>query len=95
MSRWKYATATVKAGENAASVRQLSAGERARFAHLAAEPRKDAGAAVGMMIDLVVMGSIESLSREEVEQMPGQLLELAAQKILELSGLKEDEAKKE
>lgn len=96
VGRWKYKTAVVTVEDNAVTVRGLTAGERAEF--LAHSKKVKAGEAnAAETPNLVAKAGVvdPSLSDEELAGMPGQLLEAAVAKILELSGVKADDEKKD
>lgn len=98
MSRWKYRTEKVTVDENTVTVRGLTAGERQRFAEVsksrkaARDANQDPGDPLAVPKLVAKFGVIDpALSDEELEAMPGDLLDAAVNKILELSGVKGDE----
>lgn len=99
MSRWKYRTATVTVDENTVTVRGLTAGERKEFAEASKKSReaKEAGTPGASPLDVPRLvarcGVIDpKLTDEDIESMPGDLLDAVVLKVLELSGVKTDEA---
>lgn len=106
MSRWKYKVASVTVDENTVSVRGLTAGERMEFAEQSRKAREERAAASesptvvvralpsALAVPRLVakLGVVDPpLTDEDVETMPGDLLDAVVTKILELSGVKSDE----
>lgn len=100
MSRWKYRTEAVTVDENTVTVRGLTAGERMQFAETS-KKIKDAKAAgttepatnmsVPRMVAKFGIVADPLLTDQDLTDMPGDLLDAAVTKILELSGVKGDE----
>lgn len=90
MSRWKYKQATVTAGENSQTVRQLTAEERGWVAGARAklgDPKTaDKEALVKIQQEVVRKASVNpELSEQDVAEMPGDLLDACASKVMELT----------
>lgn len=97
MSRWKYKTETVTAGENSQKVRQLTAGERHQFAMATKKAKEDPSDQTDRLRMLATFGCVDpELTEADVDAMPGDLLGACVEKIMELSGLggKKDDEKK-
>lgn len=97
-SRWKYKTEKVTVDENTVTVRGLTAGERVEFSDTSKKVKAGEIPASQVPRMVVKMGCTDALSDEDVTAMPGELLDAACTKILELSGVKgggEGEEKKE
>jgi hypothetical protein len=99
-SRWKYRTEDVTVDENTLTVRGLTAGERMQFAEISKKVKAAAAAgtvdpAANMSVPRMVakFGIVANppLTDEDLTDMPGDLLDAAVTKILELSGVKGDE----
>jgi hypothetical protein len=101
--RWKYKTATVTVDENTVTVRGLTVGERAEFAEVSKtlKAQRDAGEAspraamhVPRMVAKFGIVAEPPLEDADVLAMPGDLLDAAVTKILELSGVNTDNDEK-
>jgi hypothetical protein len=97
VSRWKYRTETVTVDENSVTVRGLTAGERTQFAETSkrvkdakAAGNVDPGAAMNVPRMVAKFGIVANppLTDDDLTSMPGDLLDAAVTKILELSGVK-------
>lgn len=94
MSRWKYKTAEVTVGENTQKVRGLTVGERKKFAIASMEIKAGNRPATDLPGMIVGFGCIDpSLTKEDVEAMPSDLLDAAVSKIMSLTGFKDEEKK--
>lgn len=96
-ARWKYRCEKVTVDENTVTVRGLTAGERVAFAETSKKVKAGEVPATAIPHQVVKAGCMDGLSDENVTSMPGDLLDAACRKILELSGVKggADEEKKE
>jgi hypothetical protein len=95
MSRWKYKTDTVTVGENSQAVRMLTAGERKQFAQASQKIKAGEMQKSDLPALVAKMGCTNpTLSEEELEAMPPDLLDACVSKIMELTGFKagDDEA---
>jgi hypothetical protein len=100
-TRWKYRTATVEVEENTVMVRGLTAGERQTFAETSKAIKEGKAAGdqvtalyVPRMVAKFGIVSDPPMTEEDIAAMPGNLLDAAVTKILELSGVKSDDAEK-
>lgn len=94
MSRWKYPTKTVTVDGNSVMVRCLTAKERSFV--MENKTKREAGAEGALNtselgVQIVMMGSVEKLSKEDVESMPSELLDQCAADIMELTNGKKAE----
>lgn len=91
MSRWKYKTALVTVGDNSQTVRQMTADERAYIASERAklgDPKAPANKEPQMRLqrELVQRAAINpELSEQDAKDMPADLLDACAGKIMELT----------
>ena len=91
-ARWKYRTEKVTVDENTVTVRGLTAGERVKFAEFQKERKEKGLPATDITRRVAQFGVIDPpLEAADLESMPGDLLDAAVQKIMELSGVKTDE----
>jgi len=99
VSRWKYRTETVTVDENTVIVRGLTAGERTHFMETSKKIKEakaagttDTAAAMSVPRMVAKFGIVTdpTLSDEDLTTMPGDLLDAAVTKILELSGVKSE-----
>lgn len=91
-TRWKYRTEAVKVDENTVTVRGLTAGERLKFAEFQKERKEKGLPATEITRKVAKFGVIEPpLEDDDLDAMPGDLLDAVVAKILELSGVKPDE----
>lgn len=82
MSRWKYQTELVTVGENSASIRSLTAGERLKFT----EMRKTM-TGVEVKHAIVKFCCVDPApGSEEFGDMPGDLFDAVFDKIIEMAG---------
>lgn len=92
MSRWKYKTATVTVGDNSQDVRQLTQSERAEFAASSQKIKKGEMQPIELPPLVVGFAAINpKLTKEEVADMPGDLMDACVDRIMELSGLGDDD----
>lgn len=78
---WKYKTAKVTIDENSITVRALTQAERVKFSQQMKEDKLIAPALI------VSMGALDpKLSLEDVGDAPGELVDAAMSKIMELTG---------
>lgn len=92
VGRWKHRTATVTAGENSQKVRGLTAGEREAF--IESNKKRVAGEITGgeAARGIIVAGCVDPpVIDAEAATMPSDLHDACVAKILELSGLKDDD----
>lgn len=99
MSRWKYRTESVTVDENTVTVRGLTAGERTQFAETSKKVKEakaagttDPAAAMSVPRMVAKFGIVANppLTDDDLTTMPGDLLDAAVTKILELSGVKSE-----
>lgn len=96
VSRWTYVKEEVTVGGNSQTVRKLTSGERAAFAQSAKKIAAGEMEATELPFVVAKFGCIDpSLTREDLEGMPPDLLDACVRKILELSGMGDDPEKKE
>lgn len=94
MSRWAYKTETVTVGGNSQKVRQMTAGERQKFAQFSKDQK--AGKADNNDLPALIagFGCVDpAVTKEELADMPADLLDAVVAKIMELTGFKDDEKK--
>lgn len=93
--RWKYRTAVVTVGENSQKVRGLTAGERRAFAEKSKAMKAAGEGGANMLPNFVVQaGAVDpTLTDEDVDAMPPDLLDACSEKVFELTGA--DREKKE
>jgi len=87
--RWKYKTDTVTVGENSVVVRQLTVRERLQFAN-ASKAVKEGKLEPIELPKVVLQAGIEGLSDQESLDMPADLVDAAVNRILELSGIRDE-----
>jgi hypothetical protein len=96
VSRWTYPTFDVVVGSNKQQVRCLTARERREFSGLGAKVRDKEIFAAQIPEFVVQWGAINpTLSMEEVQDMPTDLIDACREKIMELTGFRDDDEKKE
>lgn len=96
MSRWKYRTETVTVGSNSQNVRQLTAGERKTFAATSKEIKAGTADANDLPALIAGFGCVDpQVTKEELAEMPTDLLDAVVAKIMELTGFEGDDEKKE
>jgi hypothetical protein len=89
--RWAFEQDVVEVGRNRVTVRELSDAERARFATVAKDPDYSK---LELLSLLVSLASVEpKLTQSEAQEMPSRLLDAAAARVMQLSGLDQDEKK--
>jgi hypothetical protein len=89
--RWAFEQDVVEVGRNRVTVRELSDAERARFATAGKDP---AYSKLELLSLLVSLAAVEpTLTQSEAQEMPSRLLDAAAGRIMQLSGLDQDEKK--
>lgn len=89
MSRWKYRTETVTVGENSVEVRQFTQRERGEFASNS-KKIKDGGLQPMELPPLVIKFGT-TLTEDEIAEMPPELADACVRKIMDLSGLGDDD----
>jgi hypothetical protein len=89
VSRWKYKTATVTVDDNSVEVRQFTQNERAEFA--ATSKKTKDGELQAMDLPPMVIRYGTTLTPEEIAEMPPELADACVRKIMELSGLSDDD----
>jgi len=95
MSRWTYRTDTVTVGPNTQQVRQLTAGERQKFAQFSKDEKAGKADKNELPALIAGFGCINpTVSKEEMADMPPDLLDAVVAKIMELTGFKGDDEKK-
>lgn len=91
-SRWKFTSVKVTVDGNSQHVRKFTAGERKAFALKSKEIKAGKFDANDLPMFIVSLASVEpTLTAEEAEGMPPDLLDACVQKIMELSGFKDDD----
>lgn len=95
MSRWSYPVEVVTVGNNSQSVRCLTARERREFSGLGAKVKSGEIVAAAIPEYVVQWGAINPvLSMEEVQDMPTDLIDACREKIMELTGFRDEEDEK-
>lgn len=92
MSRWKYKTATVTVGENSQDVRQLTQKERGEFAAASKQIKEGKLQAMDLPPMVVKFAAINpQLTADDLESMPPDLMDECCRKVMELSGMRDEE----
>lgn len=92
MSRWTYRSDTVTVGPNSQKVRQLTAGERRTFADTSKAIKEGKAEARDLPYLIAGFGCIDpQLSKDELHDMPTDLLDACVDRIMKLTGFREDE----
>jgi hypothetical protein len=89
--RWAFDQAVVEVGKNKLTVRELSDAERAKFATCGKDTEYSKLDLLSLLVSLAAVDP--PLTQDEARTMPSRLLDAAAARIMELSGLNEDEKK--
>lgn len=96
MSRWTYRTETVTVGANSQNVRQMTAGERKQFAIASRDIKAGKGEANDLPALIAGFGCVDpKVTKEELAEMPSDLLDAVVAKIMELTGFEGDDEKKD
>jgi hypothetical protein len=95
VSRWAYKTDTVTVGSNTQKVRQMTAGERKQFAEFSRAVKDGKAVSNDLPVLIASFGCVDpTVTKEELADMPTDLLDAVVSKIMELTGFKDDDEKK-